>query len=116
MATTRFTRSDLIDRVSEDTTLTRREAEHVVHLVQDALTRALCDGQRVSIVDFGSFTARHLGVRMVRNPATGEQMEADPTARVYFRPSPTLKDFIAGKRPVPTERLVTDLRRDADDE
>jgi len=104
-----FTRADLINAVSQDTDLSRREAEQIVHLMQDRVTRALADGHRVSIFGFGSLTAKVVPSRMIRNPATGKQMRAKKSARVHFRPAPILKDFISGAKKLPKTKLVTDV-------
>lgn len=104
-----FTRADLINLVAENTDLSRREAEHIVHIQQDALTRALATGERVSIFGFGSLRANVVESRMVRNPATGKQMRSKKSARVYFRPAPILKDFISGAKKLPKTKLVTDM-------
>lgn len=106
---TTFTRADLINVIAENTDLSRREAERVVHIQQDALTRALAEGRRVSIFGFGSLNATVIPPRTIRNPHTGKPMEAKKTARVYFRPAPILKEFIAGVRKLPKSKLVTDV-------
>lgn len=105
----KFTRADLINVIAENTDLSRREAEHIVHLQQDALTRALATDKRVSIFGFGSLNAVTVPSRMIRNPATGEQMRSRKSARVYFRPAPILKDFISGAKKLPKSKLVTDV-------
>lgn len=104
-----FTRADLINEVAENTDLSRREAEHVVHLVQDSVTRALAREERVSIFGFGSLTPKVVPSRMIRNPATGKKMRAKKSARVHFRPAPILKDFISGAKKLPKAKLVTDV-------
>ena len=104
-----FTRADLINVVAENTDLTRREAERIVHIQQDAMTRALAGGHRVSIFGFGSLHATVIPSRMIRNPATGDQMRAKKSARVFFRPAPLLKDFISGAARLPKSRLVTEV-------
>lgn len=105
----KFTRADLINAVAENTDLSRREAEHIVHLQQDALTRALATGKRISIFGFGSLNSVPVPSRMIRNPATGAQMRSKKSARVYFRPAPILKDFITGAKKLPKNKLVTDV-------
>lgn len=104
-----FTRADLINTVAENTDLSRRESEQVVHLIQDALTRALAGGDRVSIFGFGSLHAKIVPSRMIRNPATGTKMRAKKSARVHFRPAPILKDFCSGAKKLPKGKLVTDV-------
>lgn len=104
-----FTRADLINAVAENTDLSRREAERVVHIQQDAITRALTEERRVSIFGFGSLNATIVPSRMIRNPHTGKQMRAKKTARVHFRPAPILKDFISGAKRLPKNKLVTDV-------
>lgn len=104
-----YTRADLINAVAEETDLSRRESEQVVHLIQDRLTRALAGGRRVSIFGFGSLNAKVVPSRMIRNPSTGKQMRAKKSARVHFRPAPILKDFISGAKKLPKTKLVTDV-------
>lgn len=104
-----FTRSDLINVVAENTDLSRREAERIVHIQQDALTRALAGGDKVSIFGFGSLRATVVASRMIRNPSTGKQMRSKKSARVYFRPAPVLKDYISGAKKLPKRKLVTDI-------
>lgn len=105
----KFTRADLINVVAENTDLSRREAEHIVHIQQDALTRALVANKRISIFGFGSIHHVPVPARNIRNPATGEQMRSKKSARVYFRPAPILKDFITGVKKLPKNKLVTDV-------
>lgn len=105
----KFTRADLINAVAENTDLSRREAEHIVHLQQDALTRALATGKRISIFGFGSLNSVIAPSRMIRNPSTGDPMRSKKSARVYFRPAPILKDFITGAKKLPKNKLVTDV-------
>lgn len=104
-----FTRSDLINSLTTETDLSRREAEHVVHLLQDSVTRSLVAGDTVSIFGFGSLRARKVPPRTIRNPATGEQMRAKKSARISFRPAPALKDLVSGAKKLPKGKLVTDV-------
>lgn len=101
-----FTRKDLINSVAERAGMTRHEAEFVVHLVQDSVTRALAEGKRVQMIKLGSLTPKKVESSVRRNPATNASVEVGPTARVSFRPAQDLKDYISGAKPLP-EGLVT---------
>jgi len=64
-------KSQLIDVVSKDTGLKRKEAEAAVNSVFSAIESALVDGEKVQLIGFGSFSVKERGERTGRNPATG---------------------------------------------
>lgn len=105
-----FNRADLVRAVAEGTDLSHREAQRVVYLQQDAMTRALARGESVSLFRFGTLTPQKVPPREARIPLTGEVTMAPESARVSFRPAPFLKACIVGNVDLPPEgELVTDL-------
>ena len=52
-----MTRSDLVEELAARfAQLTQRDAEHAVKTIQDAVSDALVQGQRIEIRGFGSFS------------------------------------------------------------
>ena len=85
------TRADLRDAVHAELGLSSREAAELVDEVIEAIAERLSAGEAVKISSFGSFTVRDKGLRMGRNPKTGEPAPIEPRRVVVFRASVKLK-------------------------
>lgn len=81
-------KSQLIDVVSKDTGLKRKDAEAAVNSVFSAIESALVDGEKVQLIGFGSFSVKERGERTGRNPATGATITI---------PASKQPDFAAGR-------------------
>lgn len=79
-------------------------ATKAVTRMVETIQEALADGERVHITGLGTFQAFEVPSRMVRNPATGKKVRAKKTGRVRFRPAGVLKEYIAGKKKVPSRK------------
>jgi len=64
----------------------------MVDLVFDTLKKALCEGDSIKLVQFGTFTVRKKASRLGRNPRTGEAMEITKRNMVSFRPSKVVRE------------------------
>ena len=85
------TRADLRDAIHAELGLPLREAAELVDEVIEAIAERLSAGEAVKISSFGSFTVRGKGLRMGRNPKTGEPARIEPRRVVAFRASAKLK-------------------------
>ena len=85
------TRADLRDAIHAELRLPLREAAALVDEVIEAIAERLSAGEAVKISSFGSFTVRGKGLRMGRNPKTGEPARIEPRRVVAFRASAKLK-------------------------
>ena len=88
------TRRDLTDAVCDEVGFVHREAAELVDGFIEAIAERLSAGEEVKISSFGSFTVRDKGLRMGRNPKTGEPAAIRPRRVVVFRPSAKLKERI----------------------
>ena len=77
-----MTKVELIAAVANDANLTKKDAEAAVNSALNAITAALKDGDKVTLVGFGTFEVRERPERKGRNPQTGEEtpmtMELSP--------------------------------------
>ena len=96
MAGRTLTRADLSEAVHRELGLSRNESADLVESILDEVSSALVRGETVKISSFGSFSVRQKGLRMGRNPKTGEEVPIDPRRVLVFRPSHVLKDHING--------------------
>ncbi|WP_241153901.1 HU family DNA-binding protein [Nocardioides pantholopis] len=106
-------KSELIDALATRYEGNRKAAAHALESVLDTITREVARGEKVAITGFGSFEKRVRGARMVRNPQTGDQMEAKEKAVPKFTPGADLKNVVSGARKLP-ERTAETVTRAAE--
>ena len=104
MATKTVTRADLSEAVFREVGLSRTESAELVESVLDHISGHLVAGDTVKLSSFGSFSVRHKGGRIGRNPKTGVEVPISPRRVLVFRPSHVLKDSVNSSLSVnPTE-------------
>ncbi|GIK33793.1 MAG: DNA-binding protein HU-beta [Gammaproteobacteria bacterium] len=87
-------KGDLIDAVSGEAGLSKADASRAVESMIAAITRALKDGNQVSLVGFGTFTVKTRAARTGRNPRTGDAIEIRASRIPGFRAGKALKDAV----------------------
>jgi integration host factor subunit beta len=89
-----MTKADLVEEISREAQMTRKDSEIIIEAILDSVVRALRRGDKVEIRGFGSFRTRQRLPRIGRNPKTGERVEV-PAKRVpHFKPSKELNDLV----------------------
>ena len=97
-----MTKSDLIEKLSEQGRLSKKQAEMVVALVFDSMMSAMKSGDRIEIRGFGSFKVKHYKPYVGRNPKTGEKVEVNPKKLPFFKVGKELKELVDHKISSPT--------------
>ena len=69
-----MTKSDFVDKVAQQSGLSKKDAGNAVDAVLSSIENALKSGQDVSFTGFGKFHVADRGAREGRNPRTGETM------------------------------------------
>ena len=87
-------KSDLIDAISDAAELTKAEAGRAVDAVVAVVTKALKNGDSVTLVGFGTFEVRKRGARTGRNPRTGEEIMIKASRNPAFKAGKALKDAV----------------------
>ncbi len=87
-------RSDLIDRLKDQTDLSKREAEFVINTFFETITDVLSDGDRVEIRGFGSFTVKNYKPYVGRNPKSGEKIRVSSKRLPFFKVGKELKEMV----------------------
>ncbi len=90
-------KNELVAAVAERAGLTRRDSERAVNAFLEAIQDALAEGDKVSLVGFGTFEVRERGARVGRNPQTGETVRIPATKVPAFRAGKGLKLVIDGR-------------------
>lgn len=87
-------RSDLIELLTQQANIPKKKAEDVVHLIFDAMTTALIQGERIEIRGLGSFVVKHYGAYTGRNPRTGESISVRPKRLPFFKVGKELRERV----------------------
>jgi DNA-binding protein HU-beta len=87
-------KTDLINSVSEQAQLSKKDASKAVDAVFEAITGTLQNGSKVQLIGFGNFEVRERAARKGRNPQTGEEIEISASKVPAFKPGKALKDAV----------------------
>lgn len=87
-----MTKADLVQKVTEGASCTRKEALDLVEDVFSLLKETLVAGENLKISGFGVFEVKQKLARRGRNPQTGEELTITPRRVLTFRPSSVLRE------------------------
>jgi DNA-binding protein HU-beta len=82
-------KSELIDAVTRRAKCAKKDVDAVVSATLEVIVEAVSQGQKVTLVGFGSFEPRQRAAREGRNPKTRDKMQI---------PATTVPAFSAGKQ------------------
>lgn len=74
--------------------LSRQEAERIVNVFFQSIEDSLCNGGRVEIRGFGSFTVNSYRSYVGRNPKTGDQIRVPSKRLPFFKVGKELKELV----------------------
>ena len=104
-----MTKADLVDLITAQGDLTRRDGEVVLETFFGGVIDALRGGDKLEIRGFGSFRTRQRKPRTGRNPKTGSKVEV-PAKRVpFFKPSKELRDLVNDSKKIDDARLASEV-------
>lgn len=84
-------KTELVAAVAQKAELSKKDAEKAVAAVTAAITDALCAGDKVQLVGFGTFEVRNREARTGKNPRTGEAISVPAKYRLTAKFSSTFK-------------------------
>ena len=87
-------KSILIETLRKETNLTKAQAEQVVELFFDEMSKALAAGDRVEIRGFCSIYVKDYKGYTGRNPKTGEPREVPAKKLPFFKCGKELKERV----------------------
>lgn len=91
----RMTKKELIKRVHERIEdYPAKDVSYAIHIIFDAMTRALKRGERIELRGFGNFTIRHRRPLLGRNPRTADIVHVPGRKIPFFKLGKELKDMI----------------------
>ncbi len=93
-----MTKTELIDKISSDTNLSKADASITLNSVIDNISKALKKGDSVALVGFGTFDVAKRKARKGRNPQTGETIKIPANKVPKFRAGKALKEMVGRKK------------------
>ena len=88
-------KNELINAISANSGLSRKESEKALAATIEAITSALVSGDKVQLVGFGIFDVKNRAARIGRNPKTKEPIDIPETRTPQFKAGKALKDAVA---------------------
>ena len=89
-----MTKSELIDAIATGADLSKAAAGKALDATLAAITKALKNGDSVSLIGFGTFAVKARAARTGRNPRTGQTIEIKATNVPSFKAGKALKDSV----------------------
>ena len=87
-------KAELINRLKEETGITKGEAEAVVNIFFNEMADALAENGRVEIRGLCSFYVKNYKAYTGRNPKTGETTYVKPKKLPFFKCGKELKERV----------------------
>ncbi|MDJ0827096.1 MAG: HU family DNA-binding protein [Rhodobacter sp.] len=91
-----LTKTQLVAALAEELGSDKKSATAALDAVASVITREVSGGGAVTIPGVGKIYCRERPERMVRNPATGEQIRKDADKVVKMTIAKALKDSVNG--------------------
>ena len=87
-------KGDLINRIAEDAGISKAQATDALNATINAITDALKDGNKVTLVGFGTYSISHRAARTGRNPQSGAPIQIAAKNVVKFKAGKELSDSV----------------------
>ena len=87
-------KTELVAAVAAKAELSKKDAEAAVNAVFDSVKDALAEGDKVSLICFGTFSVKTRAARTGLNPRTKETIEIPESKVPAFKAGSALKDAV----------------------
>ncbi len=89
-----MTKAELVEFIAEKADLTKADANRALDAMMEGITKGLKSDGKVTLVGFGTFTAKKRDARTGRNPQTGEAVKIAARVVPGFKAGSKLKDAL----------------------
>ena len=89
-----MTKAELVEFVAEKADLTKADAARALDAVVAGVTKGLKKEGKVTLVGFGTFSAKKRAARTGRNPQTGAEVKIPARVSPSFKAGSKLKDAL----------------------
>lgn len=106
------TKADIVDKIANETGLTKLETKAVVDGLLVSIIEALSEGKRIELRGFGVFSVRSRKPRMARNPRTGDPVPLEEKFIPSFKVSSEFQDKVHERLGSASPETLAQLDRD----
>ena len=85
---------ELVAAVRKETGMTKKAAEKAVNAVFGAIEGALAEGEKVTLMGFGTFSVKTKPAHEAFNPAKQEKIWVEEKKTPAFKPGVSLRDAV----------------------
>jgi DNA-binding protein HU-beta len=96
MAQKPMTKTQLVAALADEMGSDKKTASAALDAISSIVTKEVANGGAVTLPGIGKVYCRERPERMVRNPATGEQIKKDADKQVKVTVAKALKDSVNG--------------------
>jgi DNA-binding protein HU-beta len=90
-------KGELIDVIAQKANVTKKDADVILTAILDTVLETVADGEKVTLVGFGTFEVRDRQEREGRNPSTGQPIKIPATRVPAFSAGKAFKDAVVSK-------------------
>lgn len=87
-------KNEIVTALATKTGMSKKDSETALNAFVESVTEALVEGDKVSLVGFGTFEVRNRPARTARNPRTGEEIKVKASKAPVFKAGKGLKDSV----------------------
>ena len=88
-------KEEMVNKMAKKAGISKSQAQAALDAFCSAVAVTLRNGEKVSLVGFGSFEAKHRKARDYKSPQTGETVHLEDRYVPSFKPGKILKDALA---------------------
>lgn len=88
----------LVKAIAEKANQSQKDAKAFLDATLEVVTETLRDGDKVTLVGFGTFQVKERAAREGRNPRTGKPLKIPAKKAPVFAAGKGLKDAVASKK------------------
>lgn len=88
-------KQELVDAIAQKVAITKKDADAVLSAMTEAIMEAVAEGEKVTLVGFGTFEPRDRQAREGRNPSTGKPIQIPATTVPAFSAGKLFKEKVA---------------------
>ena len=91
-------KSELIDVAAVEADISKAAAGKTLDAIVGAITKAVVEGDSVTLIGFGTFSSAKRAARAGRNPQTGKELRIAAATVPKFKAGAGFKAAVAGKK------------------
>lgn len=90
-------KGELVDQISAKANVTKKDADLVLSAMLEVILDTVAQGDKVTLVGFGTFEARERQAREGRNPSTGKPIQIPATRVPAFSAGKMFREKVLGQ-------------------